>query len=205
MVQAPVDPAADGGTAEPNVREQLIAVASDHFSKYGYAKTTLADLAKEIGFSKTYFYRLFKSKQEIGEAICSQVLGTIILGIEAEIAGAGSASERLRKMLRTIASMGVDLFFEDRKLYDIAAVSSSEKWGSSVRYLGQLEVLLHTILVEGRAAGEFERKTPLDEAVRAIMLASQPFVDPRALEYNLDLVPDATNEVVSLILRSLAP
>lgn len=199
------DTDADEVPAEPNVRDQLIAAASEHFSKYGYGKTTLADLAKAIGFSKTYFYRFFKSKQEIGEAICAQVLDKVTLSIEAEVAAAGSPTEKLRKMLRSLAYLGVDLFFEDRKLYDIAAVSYSERWLPSVRYSERLSALLRAILLEGRDAGEFERKTPLDEAIRAIMLAMQPFLDPRVLQFNLDLVPDGSNELVGLILRSLAP
>jgi hypothetical protein len=32
-----------------------------------------------------------------------------------------------------------------------------------------------------------------------------PFIDPLHLERNLDLLPDAQNEVTGLILRSLAP
>ncbi len=194
-----------GAASEPNVRDQLIAAASAHFSKYGYAKTTLADLAKEIGFSKTYFYRLFKSKQEIGEAICGQALDKILYGIETEVAAAGSPTEKLRKMLRSLAFMGVELFFEDRKLYDIAAVSYSEQWLPSMRYIDRLSVIMREILLQGREAGDFERKTPLDETIRAIILAMQPFIDPRVLQFNLDLVPDGTNEVVGLILRSLAP
>ncbi|MFX8832890.1 TetR family transcriptional regulator, partial [Acinetobacter baumannii] len=53
-------------SGEGSVREQLIAAAEVHFARYGYAKTTLVDLARAVGFSKTYFYRFFASKQEIG-------------------------------------------------------------------------------------------------------------------------------------------
>jgi AcrR family transcriptional regulator len=187
------------------VREQLVAAAGEHFSKFGYDKTTLADLAKAIGFSKTYFYRFFRSKQEIGEAICSQVLEKIVCGVEDEIASARTATDKLRRMLRTIATMGLNLFFEDRKLYEIAAISTGELWSSHRLYTERLSSLVQQIVIEGRENGELERKTPIDETVRAIMLAWQPFLDPRVLQYNLDLIPDGCNELVSLLLRSLAP
>ena len=59
------------GPAEHDVRDQIIEAADKHFSRYGYEKTTVSDLAKAIGFSKAYIYKFFDSKQAIGEAICS--------------------------------------------------------------------------------------------------------------------------------------
>ena len=46
--------------------------ANEHFSRYGYEKTTVSDLAKAIGFSKAYIYKFFESKQAIGEMICRE-------------------------------------------------------------------------------------------------------------------------------------
>jgi AcrR family transcriptional regulator len=37
----------------------------------GYGKTTVADLAKAIGFSKAYIYKFFDSKQAIGRRSAS--------------------------------------------------------------------------------------------------------------------------------------
>lgn len=188
-----------------SVREQLITAAGEHFAKFGYSKTTLVDLAKAIGFSKSYFYRFFRSKQQIGEAICEQTLNGIIAGVELELSEAQTATDKLRRMLKYISILSKDLFFSERMLYDIAMVSRAENWSSSQAYARRLAGMVQEILAEGRASGEFERKTPLDETSRAIMLAMQSFIDPRALQYNLDAVPDGCNDVVALILRSLAP
>ncbi|MFX8685142.1 TetR/AcrR family transcriptional regulator, partial [Acinetobacter baumannii] len=79
--------------------------------------------------------------------------------------------------------------------------SRAEGWASSRRYGQQLRDLIEATIAEGRATGEFERKTPADEAARAIMLAMQPFMDPLALQHNLDAIPDGCNAVISLILR----
>jgi AcrR family transcriptional regulator len=205
MTQATGDYWIEGVPADPSVREQLIAAAGEHFSKYGYAKTSLSDLAKAIGFSKTYFYRFFRSKQEIGEAICSQCLNKIVHEVEEQLAGAASATEKLRRMIRTVPRMSAGLFFEERKLYDLSATSFTDRWDSSIRHSNRLAEILTEIIREGREKGEFERKTPLDETVRAIMLAIRPFTDPRLLQYSLDLLPEGSNEVAGLILRSLAP
>lgn len=205
MTQISSEPWVQTAPADASVREQLVAAAGEHFKQFGYEKTTLAELAKSIGFSKTYFYRFFGSKREIGEAICSQCLDKILTAIDAELTTAETATDKLRRVLRTIPSMGSSLFFEERKLYDVAAVSAAEEWSSSTRYRNHLAEILRNILLQGRDSGEFERKTPVDEVTRAILLAMMPFIDPRVLQFHLDFVPDGSNEVIAMILRSLAP
>jgi AcrR family transcriptional regulator len=194
------------GPAEHDIRDQIVAAANEHFSQYGYGKTTVSDLAKAIGFSKAYIYKFFDSKQAIGEAICGNCLGQIAAAVEQAVnAEALSATERLRRLVKTVIATGVDLFFNDRKLYDIAAFSASERWNSALVYEVQIKGFILDIVRQGREAGEFERKTPLDETVEAINLALRPFVNPLLLQHNLDLIEQAPTLTTNLILRSLMP
>jgi AcrR family transcriptional regulator len=193
------------GPAEHAVRDQIIAAAYACFAHYGYSKTTVSDLAKEIGFSKAYIYRFFESKQAIGEAICTARLDQLTAEARAAIDEGGSATEKLRRMFKILTALSLRLFFDDRKLYEIAALSAAEQWTSYQTYQAKLRAMLVEIVKEGRECGEFERKTPLDETCRAISYAMMPFIDPLHLERNLDLLPDAQIEVCGLILRSLAP
>ncbi|HEX7851353.1 MAG TPA: TetR/AcrR family transcriptional regulator [Sphingomonas sp.] len=193
------------GPAEHSVRDQIVKAARECFAHYGYAKTTVADLAREIGFSKAYIYRFFESKQAIGEAICSDCLDTLLNQVREAVDQGQDATDKLRRFAKTVTAAGVELFFSDRKLYEIAAHASSENWSTAQAYTDQLQALLEDILKEGRESGEFERKTPLDETRRAIFYAMKPFIDPVFLERSLGLLPDAQAEVTGLILRSLAP
>ncbi|MBB5684938.1 TetR/AcrR family transcriptional regulator [Sphingobium boeckii] len=193
------------GPVETYKRDQIVDAAKEHFSLYGYAKTTVSDLAKAIGFSKGYIYKFFESKQAIGEAICASCLGAILAAVEESLADGTSATDKFRRFFKTIVDNSAELFFADRKLYDIAAVSSDEKWSSSVSYLARVEEILTAILLEGRQSGEFERKTPLDETCRSIMQVMQPFMQPTMLQFNLDVLPDGQTAVSNLVLRSLAP
>jgi AcrR family transcriptional regulator len=193
------------GPADHNIRDQIIEAADAHFSHYGYGKTTVADLAKAIGFSKAYIYKFFDSKQAIGEAICGRCLGSVVASVEEAVAEGKSATDKFRRLIKTISALSRELFFTDRKLYDIAAFSCAERWPSSEAYVEKVGAMLAEILQEGRASGEFERKTPIDETVRAIVMVFQPFMNPVMLQYNLDAVPEGVNEVANLVLRSLAP
>src|SRR5215212_5221363 len=108
------------GPADHDVREQIVAAAGEHFSHYGYEKTTVSDLAKSIGFSKAYIYKFFDSKQAIGEAICAKTLNAIVATVEEAVMGATSPTDKFRKMLKVLVTTNVSLFFSDRKLYDVA-------------------------------------------------------------------------------------
>jgi AcrR family transcriptional regulator len=193
------------GPVDHTVREQIVEAAREHFSHYGYEKTTVSDLAKSIGFSKAYIYKFFDSKQAIGEAICSNTLTAIVAAVEAAVAGATTPTEKLRQMFRIVVSTGVSLFFNDRKLHDLAVHGAGEQWPSTRAYCERISQILAEIVREGRESGEFERKTPLDETVRAIDLVVQPYVNPLLLQYNLDVAEEAPVQLSNLVLRSLAP
>lgn len=193
------------GPAEHSVRDQIIKAAHEYFAHYGYAKTTVSDLARAIGFSKAYIYRFFESKQAIGEAITADCLDQLFEQVRESVDQGQDATDKLRRFARMVTTAGTELFFNDRKIYEIAAHAASENWAPTNVYRERLERLLEDILKQGRESGEFERKTPLDETRRAIFYALMPYINPIFLEQTLDLLPDAQLEVTSLILRSLAP
>jgi AcrR family transcriptional regulator len=193
------------GPAEHSVRDQIVKAARECFAHYGYGKTTVSDLAREIGFSKAYIYRFFESKQAIGEAICGECVDGLYDQVREAVDQGEDATDKLRRFARTVTTATVELLFTDRKLYEIAVHASSEKWLTTQIYTERLQGLLEQILKEGRESGEFERKTPLDETRRSIFYAFLPFIDPVFLERSRDLLPDAQTEVTGLVLRSLAP
>lgn len=193
------------GPGDHAIREQIVDAAEAHFSRYGYNKTTVSDLAKAVGFSKAYVYKFFDSKHAIGQAICAKTLEGLLTQAQEAVQLADTATEKMRRFFNAIVTSSAELFFDDQKLYEIATHSVVEKWPSCVAYCTALEQIVREIVLEGRASGEFERKTPLDETARAIMKAMESFHNPVMLQYKLDSLPDGPTEVVNLILRSLAP
>ena len=162
-------------------------------------------MAKSIGFSKSYIYKFFGSKQAIGEVICANRLDMIMKIVNSAVAEAPTASEKMRQLLRTLTESASDLFFHDRRLYDIAAVAARDKWPSAAIHEERIQQLIENIIIEGRHAGEFERKTPLDEATQAIFLLMKPYISPVQLQYNLETAASAAVLLSALILRSLSP
>ena len=193
------------GPADHDVRDQIVIAATEHFSLYGYSKTTVSDLAKAIGFSKAYIYKFFESKQAIGEAICANCLRQIETEVRAAVDEAERPPEKLRRMFKALVESSLRLFFQDRKLFEIAASAATENWQAARAYDGRIQELLQDIVQQGRQSGDFERKTPLDEAVMAIHLVMRPYLNPLLLQHGLDYTDEAPLLLSSLILRSLSP
>lgn len=193
------------GPADHEVRDQIVAAATEHFSRYGYEKTTVSDLAKAIGFSKAYIYKFFESKQAIGEMICANCLQEIEREVRTAVVEAELPPEKLRRVFKVFTEASLKLFFRDRKLYDIAASAATENWQAVQAYEARVQKLLREVLQEGRQSGDFERKTPLDETVMAIYLVLRPYLNPLLLQYNRDTTDVAPAQLSSLVLRSLSP
>lgn len=205
MQKTSLHPATVRGPADHEVRNQIVVAATEHFSRYGYEKTTVSDLAKAIGFSKAYIYKFFESKQAIGELICANCLGQIEAEVRAAIDQADQPPEKLRRLFKAIVEASLRLFFQDRKLYEIAASAATERWRSTLVYEERIQALLRDILQQGRQNGDFERKTPLDETAMAIYLVMRPYLNPLILQHSFDCAEEAPAQLSSLVLRSLSP
>ena len=193
------------GPADHEVRSQIVAAATEHFSRYGYEKTTVSDLAKAIGFSKAYIYKFFESKQAIGEMICTNCIQDILVEVRAAVAQTDQPPEKLRRMFKVITEASLRLFSRERKLYEIATSAATDHWHVVRAYDEQVRVLIADILREGRQSGDFERKTPLDETVLGVYLVMRPFINPLLLQHGFDYAAEAPTLLSSLVLRSLSP
>ncbi len=194
------------GPAEHERREQIIKSADEHFRTYGYSKTSVSDLGKAIGVSSAYIYRFFESKQAIGEAVCAMTLGKVVDAIQQISNSDESASNRIRNVYKTISEQGLNLFFNEKKLHEIAISACEERWNAVDVYNQAKLDVIHKIITDGRSSGEFERKTPIDEVCIAIFETLQPFAHPILLQQNEpDVLKVHAVAVSNLILRSLAP
>jgi AcrR family transcriptional regulator len=62
---------------EPNARERLVLAALDLFAEQGYDNTTVTQIAKRAGLTKTTFFRHFPDKREVlsaGQEVHSRLL-----------------------------------------------------------------------------------------------------------------------------------
>ncbi|WP_363735945.1 helix-turn-helix domain-containing protein [Mesorhizobium sp.] len=56
------------------VRARILEVAEKHFRRIGYHKTSIADIASDLGMSRANVYRFFPSRDAINGFICKRIL-----------------------------------------------------------------------------------------------------------------------------------
>ena len=56
---------------------RILEVAEECFRRIGYHKTSVADIASELGMSPANVYRFFPSRAAINESICGRVVNEV--------------------------------------------------------------------------------------------------------------------------------
>ena len=204
MDDTTASPPAPRGPADHEVRRQIVAAAAEHFRHYGYGKTTVSDLAREIGFSKAYIYKFFDSKQAIAEQICRSSLNEIARSMEAAVQAAPSAPDKIRALFAAAAASSLRLYFEERKLHEIAACAAIERWSTTREFEARIRLLLTRLIEDGRAQGCFDPVPAVGEMVDAVYLVLRPLIHPLLLQYSLDHVERGPAQLAALVNRSLA-
>ena len=59
-------------TGKENIREHIINIAREIFSKFGFKKTTVDDIAQGLGKGKSSIYYYFRSKEEIYKEVINK-------------------------------------------------------------------------------------------------------------------------------------
>ena len=78
------------------VRESVLKVAQEVFSRYGFQKTTMEDIAKGMGKGKSSIYYYFSSKDEIFRAVVEKEFVVMKSNIISAVSMAGSPKEKLK-------------------------------------------------------------------------------------------------------------
>ena len=78
----------------------FLKVAAELFESKGYAKTSVEDITRELGFTKGVFYYYWKNKQEIVQEIHDRGLEVVNQRLDKVIADENSAAGRLEAAVR---------------------------------------------------------------------------------------------------------
>jgi AcrR family transcriptional regulator len=143
-------------TVEPDTRERILVVAERLFRQLGYQKTTVADIAKELRMSPANVYRFFDSKKSIHEGVCRTLMGEVEEAAAVIMQKPGSASERLREMIKTIHRMNSERYVGDSKLHEMVEVAMQESWDVCVAHMKLITETIGGVIAQGAASGEFE-------------------------------------------------
>lgn len=182
---------------------RILDAAERLFRHYGYAKTNVADIARELGMSPANIYRFFASKVEIHQAICGRMLDASVNMTRQIFAQKIGAAERLRQWLLEQHRLTVETMMDNEKVHEMVVVALERDWHVIDAYVNRLHSLAADVIREGIAAGEFPEQDA-DAAARCVGAATVILNHPQMVAQCLAKTNRASpEELVEFALRAL--
>lgn len=136
-------------------REYILKIAQDIFSKYGYKKTTLDDIANAVRKGKSSLYYYFESKEDLFQAVILKEVDVLKRELEKVVMRNTDPVEKLRDYILTKLTTfrGLANFYHALE-YDVTAIEFIENIKS--KYEQEEIRMIKRILIEGVRKNTFE-------------------------------------------------
>ena len=185
-------------------RQQIINAAAERFSRFGYGKTNVAEIARDCRMSPGNLYRYFKNKAEIAESIMREGLEEVLGELRAVL---GSRKMAASEQLRTFLMQELEHTYHQLATFPtlLEQVRDPEAQGPLLaqEYMDRSRKLMSEILASGAATGEFKIGDP-DEAARYIQAATMQFRYPQMhTALQLEELEESAKGVIELLLKGL--
>ncbi|GAA4118159.1 TetR family transcriptional regulator [Aminobacter aganoensis] len=197
VAESPVD------LARQETVGRILDSAERLFRHYGYAKTNVADIARDLGMSPANIYRFFASKVEIHQAICGRMLAAVYQMACQILHSEGSATERLRRFIHAQHHLTVETMLDQEKVHEMVIVALERDWHVIEKHIDRLHDLMAEVIAEGIATGEFAQQDPRI-AARCFGAATSTLCHPQMVSQCVNKPNRATfEELTEYALKAL--
>ncbi|HVL21589.1 MAG TPA: TetR family transcriptional regulator [Amaricoccus sp.] len=191
--------AADSAIAEA-MQQRIVATAERLFRQYGYQKTTVADIAADLGMSPANVYRFFASKAAITEAVARKVTTVVVEQVRLASEEPGlSACDRLRRMVVAMQRAVTQQCLQDNRMHTMVQAAIEQNWNVIQAHKENLRRLIARVVAEGVAAGEFAAVEDVDVAAQCFQAATISCCHPMIIEHRLRSGDDIDATVAPMI------
>ena len=188
-----------------DTRQQILEAAMERIVHYGYAKTTMSEIARDCNMSAGNIYRFFASKLDIAEAIARKFNSELYQTYAGICRQSDSAADRLRRFFEFSLVRTFEAFEEKDKLIELAETLSDERPLFFNEQLAQERVYPVQILEAGMESGEFRQIEHKDETAEMIQAATMKFRFPQLFSHlTLPKLKRELAGVMNLVLAGLS-
>lgn len=193
--------------AEKNtVRCQIVEAAKKRFSHFGYAKTTMAEVAADCSMSPGNLYRFFPGKLDIAESIATEDYEKHLEALrKLAVAPDRTARERLHDLLFEELRRTYHKLEKDPRAYEMATVIAHERPQYANWMLANERKILVQLFDEAEQRGEFAID---DKEITAEMIqsATMKFRYPQLWsKLTLPKLERELDGVLKLLVNGLCP
>ncbi|MFS8055691.1 TetR/AcrR family transcriptional regulator [Rhizobium sp. BR 317] len=178
--RGPYSSASDEAILEEG-RDRILDIAEKYIRRIGHRKTTVADIASDLGTSRANVYRFFPTRAAINNSVCARIVEKVT-EIAFSIARTdAAASKKLVELLNVFHRHSRMTLMEERPIHELLVAAANENWPSMNAHDERIRAILDTIIRQGLQAGEFQVEDA-DYATRGVITAFLPFFHPVLLE-----------------------
>lgn len=187
-----------------DVRARILEVSRGRFMRYGYGKTTMAEIAKDCRMSAANLYRFFENKQDIAAGLACQCFAEDEGKLRAALARTDlNVAEKLELFVVETLRHTYEQWSKQPKINELVQMMSSERADLMGAHRKAKQAMLIGLLTEGVAAGEFDIPAPAT-AADAILFAIIIFDVPFFMHlYSEDAWSAMAHNVAQLLIRGL--
>ena len=186
-------------------RARILAAAERRFKHYGFAKTTIVDIASDCAMSHANVYRFFRNKTELVDAIAQDWLAKSERVCRDVLARDASATQRLLAFVIELHRWKRREQLRDSRVYELLAMASHEGRPFIAVHLRTLAGILAEIIEDGNRRREFAVEDPRLVA-QVIQDATVKFCDPRLVaQYHSEPLEAQAENVMRTLIAGLPP
>ena len=136
-------------------------MAEEHFRRIGFYKTSVADIASELGMSPANVYRFFPSRDAINQSICARVVNEA-----ADIAFAiartnAPAKEKLEQLLTAVHHHNKTMLLNARPIHELIVAATQENWPIIKAHMERMVTIFEAIIRGASKQASSTSKMPL--------------------------------------------
>jgi AcrR family transcriptional regulator len=194
-------------TKPDDTRARIMETAEALFRRLGFNKTTVADIAAELGMSPANVYRFFASKNAIVEAFCKRCLSEVEEKAWAVARSKAPAALRIERLILEILAYHKENLVTEQRVNELVVAAIEHSWDAIRAHKQIMQNVAELILRDGIEAGEFEPVDPRDTAeliMRSVVVFTHPLLVGQCLEEGQDLEAEARASV-RFLLRAISP
>lgn len=187
------------------MRSQILLAAKKRFVHYGYAKTTMAEIAADLNMSPGNLYRYFPGKIDIAQAIADEAAEDTLNKLREIVQKTGlSARLKLSLYLHTELEITYHMLDSDPRIFEVAQFIKKERPHHVNTQLADERKVMREMLEEGVASGEFAI-ADYDFTAEMIQCATLKFRYPQLWSVlPLDRLKRELDGVLGLILDGIS-
>ena len=148
-------------------REAILAAAKGLFMRYGPVKTSMADIARELGMSPPNLYNFYPSRDAILEAIGTRDLVTLQQDIAEAITRTSGDWARITVIFMSAARHMHDKLGNEKDILQLQALEKKNQWKFVEDFHAFLRCTAQAVLQDAIDAGRLDHDNP-EDAVSAL-------------------------------------